>query len=270
MGQRILQEHDVSLAKPNEFLVLQRYDIVLILDDSSSMNTKSGCTTRWGELRHTCALIVDIASSLDQDGIDVYFLNSGKISNVTSGSDARLQASFKKGARGGTPLTETLQTALQNHNKEKPLLIIVCSDGVPNGGVARLSTVIQKSIANSSGSIRYQLMACTDNGSDVAWMEELDSKHNEVDATDDFLTEKAQVMQSGYFKTFERGHWVAKALLGAVSKKWNCLDDRAHLQDDDTSTAASSTEHVGPTVVASSARTARQSQDACAQGCALQ
>lgn len=252
--QQILQKHHVSLAKPKEFLVLQQYDIVLLLDDSGSMANKSGSTTRWGELLHTCAQIVDLACCLDEDGIDVYLLNGGKIPNVLSSQDTRLQAAFKKGPSGRTPLTETLATALQDHHGEKPLLIIICSDGVPNGGVRRLAALIEKSISNSAGKIRYQLMACTDNDADVAWMDELDDKHNEVDATDDFLTERAQVLKAGYFKNFERGDWVAKALLGAVTKKWNCLDDRAHLVDDDTSTAASSSDPV----------------DARAPGCALQ
>lgn len=258
--QKILRQHDVSLAKPKEFLVLQQYDICLILDDSSSMKLKAGSTTRWGELLNTCSQIVDLACCLDDDGIDVYFLNGGKISNVCSSQDTRLQAAFQRGPCRGTPLTETLEAALHDHEGKKPLLVIICSDGVPNGGVRKLASLIQKSIKQSAGKIRYQLMACTDNDADVAWMDELDDAYNEVDATDDFMTERTQVLQAGYFKKFERGDWVAKALLGAVSKKWNCLDDRAHLVDDDTSTAASSSDPV----------VRHRQEDPCAPACALQ
>merc|ERR1712190_284812 len=92
----------------------------------------------------------------------------------------------------------------------------------------RLAGVIEDSIKRSAGRIRYQLMACTDDDSAVAWMDKLDVKYAEVDATDDYHTERAQVLRAGIFKTFERGDWIAKALLGAVSKKFDCSDDRAH------------------------------------------
>jgi hypothetical protein len=230
--QSVLQKEGVSIAKAQEFAVLTNYDIVLILDDSSSMNTRSGKTTRWGELQGAASQLADIACCFDSDGIDVYFLNQGKIPNITSGSDARLARAYERGPSGSTPLTETLQKALADHSGQKPLLVMILSDGEPNGGVKRLAGVIEDSIKRSSGRIRYQLMACTDNDNAVAWMDELDVKYAEVDATDDYETERAQVLKAGIFSKFERGDWVAKACLGAVSKKWNCLDDSAHASYD--------------------------------------
>lgn len=238
-----LKKNGVSIAKAQEFAVLSSYDIALILDDSGSMSARSGKTTRWGELQGTVSQLIEIACCFDSDGIDAYFLNKGKIPNIKSASDSRFTQAFSRGPSGGTPLTQTLQKALSDHTGEKPLLLLILSDGEPSEGVNRLTSVIEDSIKRSQGRIRYQLMACTDNDAAVAWMDELDVKHAEVDATDDYDTERAQVLKAGLFATFERGDWVAKALLGAVSKKWNCLDDRAHALYDDgssTSTAASS------------------------------
>lgn len=238
-----LQRNGVSIAKAQEFVVLKNYDIVLVLDDSGSMGHRSGNTTRWGELRDTVSQLIDIACCFDSDGIDVYFLNKGKIPNMKSGSDSRLARAFQQGPSGSTPLTETVQKALTDHSGQKPLLVMILSDGQPNGGVNKLTSVIENSIRRSAGRIRYQLMACTDDDNAVAWMDELDVKYAEVDATDDYDTERAQVLKAGIFSKFGRGDWVAKACLGAVSKKWNCLDDRAHAFYDDgssTSTAASS------------------------------
>lgn len=235
----ILRRNGVSIAKPQDFTPLHDFDVVLILDDSSSMTSRSGKTTRWGELQETASQLIEIACCFDSDGIDVYFLNGGKIPNITSGNDARLVRRFRRGPSGGTPLTETLQAALRDHQGNKPLLITILSDGEPRGGALLLKNVIEESIRASKGRIRYQLMACTDNDRAVAWMDDLDVRYAEVDATDDFHTERAQVLKAGFVKGFERGDWIAKALLGAISKKWNSLDDRAHAHHDDESTAAS-------------------------------
>jgi hypothetical protein len=236
----ILKKNGASIAKAHEFVALRAYDILLILDDSTSMRSKSGSSTRWCELLETARQIIDIACCFDTDGIDVYFLNQGKLSNVTSGADAGLVRRFARGPNGGTPLTETLQKALSEHSGEKPLLVLILTDGQPNGGVSKFSKVLEDSIQRARGRIRYQLMACTSDDNAVSWMDDLDVKYSEVDATDDFHTEQAQVLKAGFFKKFERGDWVAKALLGAITKKWNCLDDRAHVTEDDESTTASS------------------------------
>eukprot|EP00928_Gymnodinium_smaydae_P081069 TRINITY_DN64644_c0_g1_i1.p1 TRINITY_DN64644_c0_g1~~TRINITY_DN64644_c0_g1_i1.p1 ORF type:complete len:267 (-),score=31.74 TRINITY_DN64644_c0_g1_i1:244-1044(-) len=257
--ERILKRNGVSIASPQDFMPLKEYDIVLLLDDSGSMNARSGKTTRWNELLETASHIIEIACCFDADGIDAYFLNGGMISNIASSKDRRLVSKFKRRASGGTPLTETLKTALRNHAGGKPLLVMILSDGEPNGGVPPLKRVIEDSIRTSKGCIRYQLMACTSDDRAVAWMDELDVAHTEVDATDDYHTERSQVLKSGIFGSFERGDWIAKAMLGAISKKWNCMDDRAHGFPDDDSTAASTAE-----VVMTSSRA-----NAC-QGCLLQ
>jgi len=239
--QNVLDKHGVSIAKAADFTALLKYDMALILDDSGSMRapasgasawgqffgggTTSG--TRWDELLTTSQQIIDVAATFNSAGINVYFLNSGKVPAVQCGDDPRLASRFADGPRGSTPLTETLRMALSEHRGQKPLLVIICTDGVPNGGVGPLERLIENSIASSKGAMRFQLMACTDDDDAVSWMNQLDYKYTEVDTTDDYHTEHAEVMRRGIYKSFERGDWIAKALLGAVSKKFDCADDES-------------------------------------------
>merc|ERR1712083_545817 len=46
----------------------------------------------------------------------------------------------------------------------------------------------------------------------------------EVDCTDDYESEKKEVLAVGLAKQFERSDWLMKALLGPVSKKFDAWD----------------------------------------------
>lgn len=90
--QRILNRFEVSIAEANDLVVLEDYEIVLILDDSGSMNASSkppeqrslmqASTTRWEELKETVALLVELACCFDKSGVDCFFLNRGLIDGV--------------------------------------------------------------------------------------------------------------------------------------------------------------------------------------------
>lgn len=239
--QAVLDKHEVSIATARDFAALCKYEIALILDDSGSMasSSSSGLTwdnvvnldfgaasgTRWDELRVTAQQVIDIAAAFSPDGVNVHFLNTGKIPAVRCGDDARLESRFALHPRGGTPLTETLHTVLTEHSGRKPLLVVICTDGLPNGGVGKMTHLIEDSIRESSGHIRYALLACTDDDSAVSWMNQLDYRYTEVDTTDDYQTERAEVMRRGIYDSFKRGDWLAKALLGPISKKFDCADE---------------------------------------------
>jgi len=240
--QAVLDKHEVSIAAAKDFAALSKYEISLILDDSGSMaapasgglscdnvmNLECGAVngTRWDELRKTAGQVIDIATAFCPDGINVHFLNSGKIPAVRRGDDARLEARFALRPVGRTPLTQTLHTVLREHRgHQKPLLVIICTDGRPDGGVDKMSQLLEDSIRDSSGHIRYQLMACTDDDREISWMNQLDYRYTEVDCTADYHTERAEVMRRGIYNSFKRGDWFAKAVLGPISKKFDCADE---------------------------------------------
>jgi hypothetical protein len=212
---------------------LEAFDIVLIADDSGSMALEASQgdgatrTTRWGELRDVARVVVDIAAALDQDGLDVFFLNRGELKGVVE--PGPVLARFENEPEGGTPLASTLARALHakgyqfsgeaaalapgTRRSGKRLLFLIATDGVPDtdeGGVPAFTAALRALPENCF----VQLVACTDDEAAVAWMDELDGQVRYVDVNDDYHSERAQVLaaQGGGF-TFSRGDYIAKVLL---------------------------------------------------------
>ncbi|UZJ55446.1 hypothetical protein CBS101457_004766 [Exobasidium rhododendri] len=69
--------------KENQLEFLRAYDSIFIVDDSSSMNVNekpdgSMGQSRWEEARDALAGMVELAARMDDDGVDIHFLNSEK------------------------------------------------------------------------------------------------------------------------------------------------------------------------------------------------
>merc|ERR1712129_422590 len=75
------------------------------------------------------------------------------------------------------------------------------------------------------GKIKIQIMVCTPDDDEVEWLSVLDDKLTALDVTDDYFSEKRQVMQKGLTKKFTRGDWCMKAMLGPVSPKFDAWDE---------------------------------------------
>merc|ERR1711879_353872 len=81
---------------------------------------------------------------------------------------------------------------------------------------------------STNTTFKVQIMACTGNDDEVAYLDDLDRELHEVDCTDDYYTEKAQVIRAGLTDKFSRGDWCMKAMLGPVSRKFDQWDERTH------------------------------------------
>ena len=125
-----LKEFDIHQNFYQDLNSLNSFDIVLVLDDSGSMNASAGGgKTRWQELKEITKMVVEIATGLDDDGLDAIFLNRGTKSGIKSFKD--LKDAFEKDPGGLTPLTAATKAAF-SRQKGKPLLVIIATDGVPN------------------------------------------------------------------------------------------------------------------------------------------
>ncbi|CAF3110328.1 unnamed protein product [Rotaria sp. Silwood2] len=139
---------------------LRGYEIVFLCDDSSSMNLPIGkklisCTdlhffyllfefeghvygagqqqiTRWEELKKTVSIVVDLASTVDPDGVDVYFLNRKPLLHVHNSKE--LVSTFATRPNGATPIVRALRQVLnekKNEIQQRKLLIVIATDGIP-------------------------------------------------------------------------------------------------------------------------------------------
>jgi len=226
----LLNRFNISICESEDLLALISYDIVLVVDDSGSMRRPSssqhgsGGQTRWEELKETMQALVEVACCLDADGVDVHFLNMGTLRNVTSVKDPSLQAAFARGPQGGTPLTETVLRAAGELSGNKPVIMVILTDGEPNGGPFWFKQAVQWAIAEKN--VRFQIMACTDNQREIAWLNRFDHAFDEVDVTDDYNSERQEVLAAGRFQTFSRGDWIMKALLGPIDSRFDWADER--------------------------------------------
>lgn len=231
--QNVIAMYEIKNYDANELAKIEGVDIVFLCDDSGSMRSRVQTTgkTRWDELRETCATVIEIATVFDQDGVDVYFLNRPPIKNCLS-RDPRLQQCFAHPPSGYTPLSQALHTIMMENavaGKTKKLLIMIATDGCPTDNEGNVDmngfrSVVQRSTGCVSRMVCIQFLACSDNDDDVAWLNRMDKEIKNVDVTDDYESEKQEVLRTGRFHQFSKGDYVVKALLGGIDPSYDARD----------------------------------------------
>ncbi|KAI5815802.1 hypothetical protein BZA77DRAFT_315150 [Pyronema omphalodes] len=143
--------------KNDAFAALAAYDIVLLLDDSDSMDLTlngkeaiGGQKTRWDHLAMVVYQIAGRIIPYDNDGIDIYFLKyktadgNAKFNVIEADQVWKLFETVKPTGPGGTPTDDKIraitkayletykQYLLGNIGSIKPMNIICITDGEPN------------------------------------------------------------------------------------------------------------------------------------------
>ncbi|KAF8419329.1 hypothetical protein EV426DRAFT_615910 [Tirmania nivea] len=143
-----------TLASDHELHALKDFDTQFLIDDSGSMRLSTSAVaegkTHWEEVNHVLSNIVRICAEFDENGVDVFFLNSSLVGqfNRTNIKDPNevmelFEARYQAGIRGSTPTAEALDLIIAPYLKEcehhaedrqfpKPKNIIVMTDGAAN------------------------------------------------------------------------------------------------------------------------------------------
>jgi len=229
----IAARYEISDALAQRLNILQQFEIVVLCDDSGSMNTPVAGTTgtRWDELRSIVQIIIEIGTVFDSNGVDVHFLNRPPMSNVTD--PRQVVESFSQRPGGLTPLTATLrrifQSAASKPGSDKRLLVFVATDGAPtdsNGNVDVRSLENLMRNERQANTTCVTFVACTDDDESVAYLSQWDRTMMNVDVVDDYKTEREEVRRNkGVNYPFSFGDYVVKALLGAVDPQIDQLDE---------------------------------------------
>ncbi|UJR20797.1 hypothetical protein I4U23_023910 [Adineta vaga] len=238
--QKFVLRYGINDTFASKLLGLDGYEIVLICDDSGSMNTilsdVSGpynqSPTRWDELKHTVSIVVDLASVLDPDGVDIYFLNREPMLNVRSSQE--LIPVFAVAPEGPTPIVRVLRQVLHDKQKqiaERKLLILLATDGVPTDdrGQANIDE-LRRVLAyerSSTERIPVTIIACTDDDNCMAYLNNWDTTIPNLDVVDDYKSEKNQILDcQGQSFPFSFGDYVVKILMGGVDQWFDQLDEK--------------------------------------------
>jgi len=235
--QKILDRFEITIAEANDLVALEDFEMVVIADDSGSMTLpapppserKLGMSTssRWDELKDTVSLMVDLGCCFDKSGIDVHFLNRGSINGIKGSTDPRLVQAFRSDPNGRTPLTSKLKEVVKVSGGEKPVLLFILTDGVPDDGPARFTEELRKTVQKESTphTFKIQIMACTGDDEAIGYLNKVDKELMQVDVTDDYYSERMEVMKAKRVEKFTRGDWCLKSMLGPVSGKFDHMDE---------------------------------------------
>ncbi|CAF3587554.1 unnamed protein product, partial [Adineta steineri] len=232
---------------------LEGYEFVFICDDSSSMITPIGeitdpfasLPTRWEELKKIVSIVVDLASTLDPDGVDIYFLNREPIFNVRS--SAELVNIFKIPPRGSTPIVPVLRRVLQDKHQqiyERKLLILLATDGVPTDNHERPDINTLKQVLRRerfpTDRVPVTIIACTDDEDSMEYLNNWDKIIPNLDVVQDYRSEQKQILDcQGKDFPFSFGDYIVKILMGGVDSWFDDLDEKkVELKNNGRSNAA--------------------------------
>jgi hypothetical protein len=233
---QIAAQHEINNEFASRLRQLEGYEIVFLCDDSGSMATAVGefyyfffsistmsyikyrllylyryffiggssngafgvRSTRWDELKQIVCITVDIASVLDPDGLDIYFLNRPPVLSVKHAS--QLATAFSRPPNGLTPITRVLRQILQakqNEIQERKLLIIIATDGQPTDdyGTTDIDALerVLKYERQPVDRILITFCACTDDDQAVGYLNKWDQKIPFLDVCDDYRSEREEI-----------------------------------------------------------------------------
>ncbi len=229
----VMKKHQINKNHLKMLLKLDSFKIVLILDDSSSMNQIDSPDTkksRWKELIAFTRIIIEITSIFHSDGCDVHFLNSNTVRNVKNVE--QLSIYFNDMPIGVTPLSSTLLNVIKENPPEKLglkyLLIIIVTDGEPTDEFGSVNIKEFKAALQSRPKYCFtSIVACTNDLNSISYLDGFDRELERLDVIDYFKIEEAKIkaIQGSDFQ-FTFGDYVTKSILGSIIPELDALDEK--------------------------------------------
>ena len=227
----IINKYKINYYFSEKLEIIKNYNIVLLIDDSGSMNTllndHTNFTSRWEKLKQVVNSIIDIGTVYNENGIDLYFLNRPKILNIKT--KEQVHYIFDILPKGETPLTKRFNQILNDYkNNSKPLLIIILTDGVPyvncKYDLNNFTNILKKK-DNSKTYISF--LACSDNLDDIGYLNKLNNKQRNIYVLNDYYLEYKKIIKvrGNNFK-YSFGNHIVRLLLGSLIPKLNKLDKK--------------------------------------------
>ncbi|KAK9802942.1 hypothetical protein WJX72_002270 [[Myrmecia] bisecta] len=223
-----------------DLAALALYDIVIFADDSGSMVFEEN-GERIQDLKMILGKVAEVATLFDDDGILIRFMNSNVqgngIRDATSANTLVGQVNFNGLTPLGLKLNEKvvqpfLAAGVQQRNLQKPILVIVITDGEPsgepNGTVAQTIKMAKALVANSPygpGAVALEFAQVGKDQKAQAFLGSLDNDPEigkMVDATSYYELEADEYARKGVTLTPEL--WLVKLMVGAVDPSYDSQD----------------------------------------------
>lgn len=230
------------------------YDIVILADDSSSMNFEKD---RLDDLSYIGETVAKLAVIFDQNGIEIHRFNSNKsMKNVTDSSQIiKFIEVMKENLNGSTPLAQSMQRKildpnlqkLKNNNLEKPILVITITDGAPDDQNAvinmheKLFTEVVPNYGIGAFRFQYSQVGKDVNATDfLQILDDPEHKKNEcpnygdmIDCTSYYEMEAGQFLNAQKCPSNEKMQlsvtlWTVKLIVGAIDNSYDKSDETAN------------------------------------------
>lgn len=239
--ENIAERWNLPLQMAIKLVKLALFDIVIYVDDSASMERMEG-GQRVQQLQHILAQIAFCTSLLDDDGIDIEFINApfnGKnIRNADQVHDLLFRVQYKYNTRLGTQMRakilEPFVHAAQRGQLRKPLVLITITDGEPQGEPRNtIFDVILKTDKElrktryGRDAISYQFAQVGNDRQAQDFLSELDEDRRVgdlVDCTSRYELEAEEMMRKTQ-SPLSREEWLAKLLLGPIDTSYDGRDE---------------------------------------------
>ena len=197
----------------NKLINLVNYNIIIIADDSGSMNTicdKLG-NTRWSQLRQNIIRLLDISNSANVEGFDIYFLNTGLTKNINT--TQKVIDIFDRVPQGLTPITEVYKNVI--NSIEKSTIVLIFIDGQPNN-IMSFMNILQN--RNNPELSPTTIIACTHNTREINWLATLGTSISYLNIMGDYESEYLK-----YNKKLLPDEYVTKILTSNISHQYNVV-----------------------------------------------
>eukprot|EP00919_Chromeraceae_sp_WS-2016_P016634 GHVR01039750.1.p1 GENE.GHVR01039750.1~~GHVR01039750.1.p1 ORF type:complete len:245 (+),score=56.77 GHVR01039750.1:32-766(+) len=224
-----LAELDIPIEMQRDLIACGGTDIVVIADDSGSMNARAGGgKTRWDELKQTLESLLHLLLAVDhKNGFHICFLNHPKFINIISPEQIiNLFESAKPANR--TPLKAALESVFRGDwnpcgisNITTDVIVLVMTDGMPSDcSFDGLKVLISRRPRNYFVSF----LMCTDEDEIVMKFNRCIDPIPGCDISDDYKSEKNEVKKAG--GTLSYNEWLVKCVLGGKFPKYDRKDEK--------------------------------------------
>jgi hypothetical protein len=213
----------------------------MLVDDSGSMSSKivepgaqmnlfssvQNQKTRWMEAQQAAVTLVNMITAVPTEHtFDVWFLNRGKVLNVTKPAD--LEQPFNTQPAGGTPLISSFRSIFNTYDalarKGTHVLILALSDGEPSSSDGTIGDLVY-ALTNKHRLFHVSFIQCSDNEDEMAFMDTLDGRVFNFHNSDDYRLEMTRVKnQQGSNYKYTYTDYIISAVLSTFIPSYFLLD----------------------------------------------
>ncbi|KAJ5983608.1 hypothetical protein N7481_005707 [Penicillium waksmanii] len=243
--QRLIHEWAVPMEVATDVMKLSLFDVILYVDDSGSIEFEEK-GLRKDQLRQILGLVATAASTFDQDGISVRFMNSTESGDGIRNADDVNNLVSRVRFAGLTPLGTNLRSKVidpmivgpaRANRLDKPVLVITITDGQPAGEPhGAVGDAIRYAVEETSrtrygrGSVSFQFSQVGTDQRAREFLGDLDEDPqigHLIDCTSNFEVEQDEMSRANPPIHLTRELWCAKLMLGAIDSSYDTKDEKS-------------------------------------------